>query len=58
MSFFQAPVGRIRDISLQIKALEDKLMGNAVISLPEQSKIHAEIRRLREELATLERRTR
>ena len=58
MAILQAPVGRIRDISARIKLLEDKLMSNKVIPMREQSVIHAEIRKLREELETLEKRTR
>jgi hypothetical protein len=58
MAILQAPVGRIRDVSAQIKALEDRLMSNKVIPMTEQSVIHAEIRKLRKELETLEQRTR
>jgi hypothetical protein len=58
MAIFGAPVGRIREMSLQIKLLEDKLMSNQVIPMSEQSLIHAEIRKLRKELEALEKRTR
>ena len=58
MSIFGAPVGRIREISLRIKLLEDKLMSNKVIPVSEQSLIHDEIRKLRKELEALEKRTR
>ena len=54
----QAPVGRIRDVAAQIKALEERLMRNRTIPMNEQSIIHAEIRRLRKEQDTIEKRTR
>ena len=58
MAILRAPVGRIREISTQIKLLEDKLMSNKVIPMSEQSLIHAEIRKLRKELEELEKRKR
>ena len=58
MTIYRAPVGRIRDVAAQIKALEDRLMSNKVIPMSEQAIIHAEIRRLKKEQELLEKRTR
>ena len=58
MSIIGAPIGRIRDISNKIKVLEDRLMSNGVIPVAEQARIHEELRNLRKELETLEKRTR
>ncbi len=58
MALHNAPVGRIRDVAAQIKALEARLMSNSVIPMSEQALIHAEIRRLKKEQETLEKRTR
>jgi len=51
-------VARVQKYAAQIKALEDRLMGNGIIPIAEQSKIHAEIRRLKKEMEDLEKRTR
>jgi hypothetical protein len=58
MAISRAPVGRIRDVAAQIKALEDRLMSNKIIPMSEQAIIHAEIRLLKKEQETLEKRTR
>jgi len=58
MSIPIAPIGRIRDVAVRIRTLEEKLMSNKVIPMSEQSVIHAEIRRLKKEQETLEKRTR
>jgi len=58
MAILGAPVGRIRDISTQLKQLEDRLMSANIIPIKEQSLIHAKIAQLRKELEELERRTR
>ena len=58
MTIYGAPVGRIRDVGAQIKALEERLMSNKVIPMSEQAIIHAEIRRLKKEQELLEKRTR
>lgn len=49
---------KIKTISSNIKKLEDKLMNTAFLPMVEQNKIHAEIRKLKEEMELLERRTR
>ena len=41
-----------------IKQLEDKLMNTTLLPMTEQNKIHAEIRKYKEEMELLERRTR
>jgi len=53
-----ATLGRIRDIAQRIKMLEDRLMAPKIIPMSEQSLIHAEIRKYKEELDKLERHTR
>jgi hypothetical protein len=58
MAISRAPVGRIRDVAAQIKALEDRLMSNKIIPMSEQAIIHAKIRLLKKEQETLEKRTR
>jgi hypothetical protein len=58
MAILNPPVGRIRQVGIRIQQLEDILMGNAKITLSEQSKIHNELRTLREEQNSLEVRTR
>ncbi len=52
------PFERVKNIVTRIKALEDKLMNTNFMPLPEQKKVHEEIKRLREEMAILEKRTR
>ena len=51
-------LGRIRDMSAQIKKHEDRLMNSRLLPMSEQSVIHAEIRRLKKEIDDLEKRTR
>jgi hypothetical protein len=49
MPFRHAPVGRIQNVSEQIKALEKRLLGEKPIPLSELAIIHGEIRRMRQE---------
>lgn len=49
---------KIKTISSNINKLEDKLLNTAFLPMVEQNKIHAEIRKLKEEMELLERRTR
>lgn len=49
---------KIKTISGNIKQLEDKLMNTAFLPMVEQNKIHEQIRKYREEMELLERRTR
>lgn len=58
MAISHTHVARIQKLSSQIKALDDKLMGNGKISMQEQTVIHTEIRRLKKEMEDLEKRTR
>jgi hypothetical protein len=58
MAIPYSQVARIQKYAAQIKALEERLMGNGIIPLTEQSKIHAEIRSLKKEMEDLEKRTR
>lgn len=58
MAIPHSQVARIQKYAAQIKALEDRLMGNGIIPMSEQSQIHAEIRRLKKEMEDLEKRTR
>jgi hypothetical protein len=58
MAIPHTTVARIQKYAAQIRALEDRLMGNGIIPISEQTTIHAEIRRLRKEMEDLEKRTR
>lgn len=49
---------RIKKLVFGIQALEDRLMKASFMPLSEQQKIHGEIRKLKEELTILEKRTR
>jgi hypothetical protein len=55
---FSSPIERIRTLVKNIQTLEDKLMNTAFLPMSEQQKIHAEIKKLKEEMDKLERRTR
>ena len=58
MAIPHTQVARIQKYASQIKALEERLMGNGIIPIGEQTVIHTEIRRLRKEMEDLEKRTR
>ena len=58
MTYMQDQIERVRRIADEIKRLEDRLTGNAVIPMSELPSIHAEIRRLKRERDLLEQRTR
>jgi hypothetical protein len=58
MAIPHSQVARVQKYAAQIKALEDRLMGNGIIPISEQTTIHTEIRRLKKEMEDLERRTR
>ena len=58
MAISHIHVARIQKLSAQIKALDDRLMGNGLITMKEQEVMHAEIRRLKKEMEDLEKRTR
>ena len=58
MAIPHTTVARIQRLAAQVKALEDRLMGNGIIPMKEQSEIHAEIRRIKKEMEDLEKRTR
>jgi hypothetical protein len=49
---------KIKSLVTKIKQLEDKLMNTGLLPMTEQNKIHAEIRKCKEEMDLLERRTR
>jgi len=51
------PFERIKTLINNIQKLEDKLMNTGFIPLAEQNKIHEEIRKFKEEIKLLERRT-
>jgi hypothetical protein len=55
---FTAPFERIKLLVKNIQTLEDKLMNTRFLPMSEQQKIHAEIKKLRDEMDKLERRTR
>lgn len=58
MAISHVHVARIQKLSAQIKALDDRLMGNGIIPMKEQELIHAEIRRMKKEMEDIEKRTR
>jgi uncharacterized protein Yka (UPF0111/DUF47 family) len=55
---FTTPFERIKTLVKNIQTLEDKLMNTGFLPMSEQQKIHAEIKKLKDEMDTLERRTR
>lgn len=55
---FTTPFERIKSLVKNIQTLEDKLMNTGYLPMSEQNKIHDEIRKLKEEMDKLERRTR
>ena len=55
---FTTPFERIKALVKNIQTLEDKLMNTGYLPMSEQTKIHEEIRKLKEEMDKLERRTR
>ena len=55
---FTTPYERIKNLVNNIQKLEDKLMNTGFLPMSEQQKIHEEIRKLKEEMDKLERRTR
>ena len=54
----QVPIERLKGLVVQIQKLEDKLMNASKLPMDEQKKIHEEIKRYRDEMAVLEKRTR
>ena len=55
---FTTPFERIKALVNSIQKLEDKLINTGFLPMSEQKKIHEEIRKLKEEMDKLERRTR
>ena len=55
---FTTPFERIKTLVKNIQTLEDKLMNTAFLPMSEQQKIHAEIKKLKDEMDMLDRRTR
>ncbi len=55
---FTTPYERIKTLVKNIQTLEDKLMNSSFLPMSEQQKIHAEIKKYKEEMDMLERRTR
>ena len=55
---FTAPIERVKTLVKNIQTLEDKLMNTSYLPMAEQQKIHAEIKKLKDEMDKLERRTR
>ena len=53
----EPPYQRVKNITTKIQQLQDKLMNANFMPMAEQHKIHEEIRKLREEMALLDRRT-
>ena len=54
---FITPYERIKNLTQSIQKLEFKLMNTSFIPLVEQSKIHEEIKRCKDEIKLLEKRT-
>lgn len=55
---YPTPFERIKTLVNTIQKLEDKLMHTAFLPMSELQKIHDEIKKLKNEMETLERRTR
>ena len=55
---FTTPYERIKTLVNNIQKLEDKLMNTGFLPMSEQKKIHDEIKKLKDEMDALERRTR
>ncbi|MDD2741567.1 MAG: hypothetical protein PHV02_04790 [Rhodocyclaceae bacterium] len=55
---YTTPFERIKTLVNNIQKLEDKLMNTGFLPMSEQQKIHTEIKKLKEEMEKLERRTR
>jgi hypothetical protein len=55
---YTTPFERIKTLVNNIQKLEDKLMNAGFLPMSEQQKIHAEIKKLKDEMDALERRTR
>ena len=55
---FTTPYERIKNLVNNIQKLEDKLMNTGFLPMSEQKKIHDEIKKLKDEMDALERRTR
>lgn len=51
-------IDRIKKLVAAIRALEDKLVSASFMPMSEQAKLHAEIRKLKDEMDMLEKRTR
>ena len=58
MTYMHQQIDRVRHIAAEIQRLEDYLMGNRIIPMPEQTTIHAQIQKLKKERDLLEQRTR
>lgn len=54
---FDTPFSRIKAIVTKIQQLQDKLENANFMPMAEQKKYHEEIKKLREEMALLEKRT-
>jgi hypothetical protein len=54
---FETPFSRIKTIVTKIQQLQDKLANANFMPMAEQKKHHDEIKKLREEMALLEKRT-
>ena len=55
---FTTPYERIKTLVKNIQTLEDKLMNTRFLPMAEQQKLHAEIKKFKDEMDKLERRTR
>ena len=55
---FTTSYERIKNLVNNIQKLEDKLMNTGFLPMSEQKKIHDEIKKLKDEMDALERRTR
>ena len=58
MTYMHQQIDRVRQIAAEIKRLEDVLMGNRIIPMPEQATMHAQIQKLKKERDLLEPSTR
>lgn len=52
------PLDQVKNLVEKIKDLEDKLVNTSFLTLEDQKKLHQEIKRHKDEIELLERRTR
>ncbi len=54
MSGFMTPLEKVQRLFSELKAMEDKINGNKPVPLKDLHKLHADIKKLRAQIAKLE----